>query len=433
MRRKKRRMSFETKGTIIILAIAVCFLSLQGLEAAEVKRLTFWDQFTPSQQSEGVNLLIDRFEALNPDVKIKRIVMTGENLKTVLKTALASGAGPDIQYYDTGPDDLGLLAKAGLVYDLTEAHKTYGWNDRFFKWTRDACTFGGRIWGISSELEFIGVFYNKDIFKKIGVTEPNTYEEFVTICEKAKQAGYIPVAFGNRARWPASHIRDMFLNNLVPREELLKIFSGKGSWIRPDVIEALTLFQEMAKKGFFPPGVNSISYDDANMLYYSAQAAMVMTGSWLISNIEANTDFETGFFFLPQIKPNVPVRSPAGVGSTYQVSSKTEYPDAALKFLDYLMSPDAAPIWLEKVAVIPPFRYDISKLDIPDTLRFACDILYNRFDELGTALYMVYTASFDEMERSEHQALIAGQITPEELAKKFEAVWQEDIKAGKIW
>jgi hypothetical protein len=88
---------------------------------------------------------------------------------------------------------------------------------------------------------------------------------------------------------------------------------------------------------------------------------------------------------------------------------------------------------LEKVNVIPPVKADTSTLDIPDTLKFSIDILYERYKELGTSLYMVFTRGFDEMNRAELQNLLAGSITPEELAKKFQESWQQGIDDGLIW
>ncbi len=426
--------------SVIILSLVVgaggMLFAAGGSETktADVKTVVFWDQFTAEKDAAAVNSMIDLFMSKNPGIKVQTTRMFGEDLKTILKTAMSSGLGPDMVYYNTGPGDLGVLVKAGLIYDLTGAYKTYGWSNRFFDWTIDGVSFGGKIWAVPHEIEFTGVFYNKKIFTKLGLGEPKTYAEFLSTCEKIKQAGIIPINLGNKERWPAAIAYDMWINNSVPRSDLLQIFAGKSSWVRPDVVESLRLFQELADKGYFTPDANSIGYNDGNLSFFSGKAAMYLMGTWMIKNAPKNDpNVDLGMFFLPAINPAVGVRAPAALGSCYQVSSKSKNPDAALKLIDYLMNPQSVNTWLEKVNVIPPIKADLTQLKLPDPLKFSVDVLYSRYKDLGTSLYMVFTRGFDEMERAELQNLIVDKISPSDLAQKFQDSWQEGVKEGLIW
>ena len=53
----------------------------------------------------------------------------------------------------------------------------------------------GKIYASSMEGQVIGYFYNKDLFKQAGITEPaKTWDEFFQQCDKLKAAGITPLS-----------------------------------------------------------------------------------------------------------------------------------------------------------------------------------------------------------------------------------------------
>jgi raffinose/stachyose/melibiose transport system substrate-binding protein len=254
--------------------------------APEKVVLRVWDSFTEQAQSQGMDKLVAAFSSKFPNVTIQREAQSIDNMRPVLQTALASGTGPDLMYYDTGPGFAGVLAKAGLLRPLDDAYKSYGWDKRIFPWTRERATFDGKTYGIANELEFVWVYYNKSIFQKLGVGEPKTYQEFIAVCEKAKKAGYVPISFADKDKWPAFHQFSILSNNIVGKKKLLDTIAGKVSWKDPDYVRAVKLFfVDMNKAGYFIKDSTAVSYDDGNAVFYTGKAAMHMTGTWLISGM----------------------------------------------------------------------------------------------------------------------------------------------------
>ena len=99
-------------------------------------------------------------------------MIPSENVRTVLQTQLRSGEGPDVFGYDTGPGFAGALAKAGLVYDLTAAYQENDWP--IYDFAKQRVTFDGKLVGVPSQIEEVGVFYNKDIFTELGIEQPQS-------------------------------------------------------------------------------------------------------------------------------------------------------------------------------------------------------------------------------------------------------------------
>ena len=92
-----------------------------------------------------------------------------------------------------------------MTVDLIFKHKPvsqlYGWFHKLPELEIKRCSYKGKLYAFPNEQDYIYVYYNKEIFKELRLKEPKTYEEFLRICDRTKQAGYIPIAFGNRAKW----------------------------------------------------------------------------------------------------------------------------------------------------------------------------------------------------------------------------------------
>jgi raffinose/stachyose/melibiose transport system substrate-binding protein len=394
--------------------------------ATETITLRLWDTFTDEAQSAGMEKMIAKFQETHPNVVFERDAQSVDDMRPVIQTALGAGNGPDIFYYDTGPGYAGVLAETGLILPLDDAYAANGWNDRIYGWTKDRVTYGGKAYGIGNELEFIGVYYNKKIFAELGVSEPKTYEEFLAICEKAKAAGYTPLAFADGPQWPAYHQFSILANNIAGKEKLDSVLFGDGSWDDPAFAKAIQLFfVDMNKAGYFLEDTTAISYEDGNAVFYAGQAAMHMTGTWLISEVTSSMEDEVGFFFFPSVDGN-PVLPPGGMGSGYFVNAKTAHPDVAIEFLNFMFSEEGGKIWLEDVAVIPPLKLDTADLTLDPLLKFAIAALSEV--QLGYNIDVLAGDEFNAAQGSGFQAVLLGQKTPEELLKELQTAWETDKK-----
>ncbi len=411
------------KHVSLCIALAVLALAATGAWAAsETATLRVWDSFTEDAQSKGMDALVAGYQAKFPAVTIQREAQSIDTMRPVLQTALASGTGPDIMYYDCGPGFAGVLAKAGLLLPLDDAYKSYGWDKRIYPWTKERTTFDGKAYGIGNELEFVWVYYNKAIFKQLGVGEPKTYAELLSICEKAKKAGITPISFADKDKWPAYHQFSIMANNIAGKKKLFDAISGKSPWQDPAYVRAVKLFfVDMNKAGYFLKDTTAISYDDGNSVFYTGKAAMHITGTWLISGMTDNVkDFEVGGFFFPSIDGKT-VYPPTGLGSGYFVSAKTAHPKESKDFLDFLFSPDSAKVWMGDMLLIPPVPVDTSALTLPPLFRFAADAIKKM--DMGYNVDVLTPAGFNSVMGDGFQAVLLGLKTPEQqiadMAKAF--------------
>ena len=387
--------------------------------------LLFWHTFEGGQ-AEALETLVANFEAEHPNVDVVIEFQDFENMKTIVKTALASGTGPDLVVYGPGAGFMGPLVEANLLLPLDEYNQQYGWDQRIYPWTFESTSFDGTLYALGHELEFIGVYYNKAILDELGVSDPKSYDEFLEIGEKAKEAGYIPLAFANKPGWPAFHVFSAFANNLAGKEGMEEVLFGDGSWTAPEFVQAIELpFVELNQAGFFPPSPNALEYDEGNSIFYSGQAAMLLTGTWLVSDILDNVqDFEVGFFALPSIDDSV-VLPPGGMGSAVMISAATQHPNEAAALLDFLFTEEAAQVWIEQGQAIPPIDVDPSGFELPDLFRFVIDTVRTNSTAgglgLGYNIDVLTPPEFNTAMKDGFQAVLEGNLTAEEQAEALQA------------
>ena len=382
---------------------------------AQQTELRVWDTFT--EVSEGMDAMVSAFEAANPDIDVVRDVQSTDDMRAIIQTALNAGTGPDIVYYDTGPGFAGVLAEAGLLRPLDDFYAS-GALDAVYPWTKERSTFGGKVYGVGNQLEFVAVYYNADLFAELGLTAPTTYEEFLAVAEAIKAAGVIPVAFGDAAGWPAFHNFSLYANNFIPQDRLEAMIAGTESWDSPEVIAAIqAAFVDMNAAGYFNPSVNAVAYDDANTLFASGMAGMTMTGSWMIRQFK-DTPFQTNSFFLPAPAGGVQL-PPAGLGSGYFITSASQNVEAAEKFLTFLYDPTNASYWVEQMLVIPPYDVDTSTLEVSPLLAQTMDALATV--QMGYNIDVLTPEAFNTTMLDGFQAVLAGDRTAAEQAAAMQA------------
>ena len=374
-------------------------------------------------QLDPLRAQLEAFEAANPGITVELEAVPMDTLRTTLQPQLRSGEGPDIFNWGSGPSFGGAFAEAGLLYDLTEAYEQYEWP--IYGFAKDQVTFDGKVMGVPGEMETIGLYYNVDVFEELGIEEPTTLDELEAAAETIKEAGIIPIAVHDAEGWQGGHLLSMALSSRVGGEGMEALLNGESSWDSPDVVAALETWQRFNDAGYLPPTPTAVDYDTGNALFFSGEAAMLPNGSWLVNDIP-EVDFEVGYIPFPA--EDGPGIFTAGLGSGPYISSNTEHPEAALEFVDFLVSQDFGRFMVEDLTVIPPFPVDTEGIEVAplftqvldDTASFA-----GGEGEFGANIDVLSTELFNDAMWNGVQAILTGQQTPQEAAEAMEAAAAE--------
>jgi raffinose/stachyose/melibiose transport system substrate-binding protein len=314
--------------------------------------ITVWDQES-GQTSRIWDQLNAGFEARYPNVTVKRVKRDFGELKTLLRLAITGPHPPDVVEVNQGWPDMGQLVKAGLLLPLDNYAAAYGWTDRVSpnvlavsSWTPDGKQFGtGNLYGYTTMGEIVGVYYDKQKLADLGLSPPATFADFEHELAVAKQAGEIPIMFGNNDAFPGIHEYAVIQDQMASVKDLTDFIFGSGggnlSFDTPANVQAATTLQDWVRKGYFESGFGGGNYQTAVNDFAKGQGVFMITGNWIVGDLGPdNTNF--GFFPMPPQTAGDPPVSTGGAGFPLSITAGSKNPDAAAAYIDWMTSDDAA-------------------------------------------------------------------------------------------
>ncbi len=276
----------------------------------------FWDQ-----------AIKDTLATMPDYVTVEKITSSLER-DAYAKQLLATDQFPDVLMAVTISD----FAQAGLLTPFDQA-----FIDETFIMP-DAAKMDGKSWALPVGAQVIPlVYYNKAIFKEVGVEIPKTYEELVTVSQKLKDAGHTPILMCGAEPWCGSFpvvalvSADVFGND---PDWIMKRKEGTVHFSDPDMVAAWTKFQDLVKAELIDPNGLGTDFATGNQAFYDGKAAMYLQGSWFIGYMTPEVSENTGVFLWPRDDGKEVAPFYAGGGA--RVSSKSEYPEEAMQFAQTL-------------------------------------------------------------------------------------------------
>lgn len=393
--------------------------------------LTLWDVRTEDANAAMIEAIIAGFEAENPNIKVKHVAFKLEDLRNTIKPALNSGEGPDIFSYDAGAGYLGVLASSGMALDMTSYSEKFKWGDRFHDWALNRGVYDGKLYGVANELEMLGVFYNKALFNQVGAKPPKTYEEFLALCETLKAEGIQPLIMEDKDQWQGFHYESIWLNSFVGPDKVKKAIAGEIPWTTEGFGAALDELAKIYTKGYANENPLSIAYEDANKSFYAGSAAMRVTGTWIIPDFVDNMGDNVGFFYMPMGAEDLDSCPPGGLGDCVVVNAKTENPDAAMQFIDYMFSPDNMKIWYEAGLLPAVKNVESSGFNISPLFKEVINTI-NSAENLGENIDVLMSAAINNETKNYIQELIAGKKNGLQCMEVKQKIYQEEVAAGNF-
>jgi raffinose/stachyose/melibiose transport system substrate-binding protein len=315
--------------------------------------LTVWDQEVRGGQRRQIEQLNDAFQQRYPNVTIKRVAKSFTDLNTTLKLAVSGDKAPDVVQANQGRPVMGQLVKGGLLRPLDGYASAYGWGDRYpqvlldlNRFSPDAVTFGaGKLFGLSQMGEIVGVFYNRDKVSE----PPSTFAEFEAALADAKQRGEVPISFGNLDKWPGIHEFQAVQSEYTPPDQIRDfVFARDGaSFDTSENREAADKLREWAEKGYFTKNFNGVGYDPAWQKFSKGAGPFLIGGTWLLRDLSDALGDRLGFMLMPPSQSGEPAQALGGESLPFAITSKSENPDVAAAYIDFLTNADAARVLVQ--------------------------------------------------------------------------------------
>ncbi len=201
---KTSAIRLATAAAAVALALTACSSGLGGSNASSgsgsgggsktLSLLVTNDAATV----KSAKAVVDAFKKANPGVTVKTETRPGgSDGDNIVKTKLSTGEMQDVFWYNSG-SLLQALNPSQTLVDLTDDAAVANVEPSFFP----VVSQGGKVYGGPFGTAFGGgILYNKDVYAKLGLQIPKTWNDFLANADKIKAAGITPVIETFKDTW----------------------------------------------------------------------------------------------------------------------------------------------------------------------------------------------------------------------------------------
>jgi ABC-type glycerol-3-phosphate transport system substrate-binding protein len=321
-------------------------------------------------EQRSFQAVIDQFNETYPNVSV-RYRTAGDNLPTVLNTAVQGGNPPDVAFI-AQPATIQEFATEGDAQPLAFAQDAAVTN--LGQSVVDTATFDGQLYGIlfKAANKSLG-WYNTQVFEDAGVDPPETYEDLATVADTIKASGVTPYSIAGADGWTLTDLFENIYLRTAGAEMYDQLARHEIPWTDPTVVDALDRMKTVIGTGGNIAGGARGALQLANpqavqqLFTDPPKAGMYFEADFVQTNINDETDAQPGDYGVFTF-PSVDGSAPAVVGAgDFGVLFKDT--PAGQAFMTFLTTPEAAEAWASRGGFISPNKNLDASVYPDDTIR----------------------------------------------------------------
>ena len=384
-------------GCYLIAALVVLFRpgAILSTNDRTVIRFSHWQ--AEAGPREAMDALIERYEELNPDVRVVQLYVPGRVYTRWVRTQLIGETAPDLIEFSGANSDITPRFFAPITkyvnepnpYNIGTPLEVVRWRDTFVDGLNTPSSYIDRLsnyYSVTMCSVTLRMFYNPDLLEEItGSREPpHTYDDMLRIQEQvtaysARVGKQISLYAGSdftgeiviegllsRAGIGVSFDLDRFREQGSPVAQMAQEYMrGHWDYRNPALYSAIQNAREAAP--FFRPGFQQLDRDAATQEFLRSQALMFLTGTWDATTLKTMAPFEVGVDHIPW--PAKSDHSSAGryywspvsdgeanTSMPFYLNKQSKNKDVAMDFMRFVTSLEGNTIWMNKSGWNPSIR-----------------------------------------------------------------------------
>lgn len=294
------------------------------------------DMSNPAPRAVMEGLVAD-FGEMHPDLNIELTVVDREAWKTQIRNALGANPPDVVNWY--AANRMRPYVEAGLFADISDL-----WNEpelAALASTKGAMTIDGAQWGVPYTYYQWGVYYRKDIFEELGLSEPSNWEEELANCQAILDSGRKCYTIGSKFLWTAGGWFDYINSRTNGYDFHMALARGEIEWTDDRVRQTFANWRQLIDMGAYIDDHQTYSWQEAMPFMVNGEAAAYLMGNFSVAAFRDGglTDDQLDFYQFPTINPDVAPAEDAPT-DTFHMASGAQNVAAAEAFLKFVVSPD---------------------------------------------------------------------------------------------
>lgn len=316
---KKRFLSLALAGMMALSMTACGGTSDKDKDTGSSKedvKLTFWnaamtdvdDSGTYSKEEIAYYKTLERYKKAYPNVEVEVVRYGIDQMNQLLTASAMSGELPDVICTWAG-------SYTNNFKDMLEPLDKHMTEDEIDDYTSlDICRVDmkpdGALQALPLGVTTYNIYYNKEIFESNGIKEddlPETWDEYMAICEKLKNNNITPILVDNGGGVEAWVISEFLADELGP-EKLIGVSDGTVKFESELFEELYGTWKQVYDKKYTNEDFKSVDGATVMQKFLTGEGAMIFGGSWNQKDLAETMGDNVGTFKIPAYREDSPYK-----------------------------------------------------------------------------------------------------------------------------
>ena len=341
----------KTARSLLLLAALSSTLLLQGCasgESSDGKVHITMIQYKP-EAVKAFEKIEEKFNAAHDDIYLD--IESPNEAMTVLKTRLIREDYPDIVGIG-GDINYSNFLDAELFADISDLDVVSDIKPAYLQIDKDLEFIPQEgVYALPYAANAAGILYNKDMFDENGWEIPQTWSEFISLCDTIKSTGTNPLYLGYKDTWTCLAPWNALAVGLAPSDVCSRVNSGDTTFKAEyaEVAEKIKVLLDYAE-----PNPYAYSYNDACTAFARGESAMYPIGSYAVPQIlSVNPDMNIDSFPFPANDNEADNVLNSGIDLQFSVMKESKNKEAAYEVLRFLLEDETVQIYLDDQGGVP--------------------------------------------------------------------------------
>jgi len=305
-----------------------------------------------AEQRQAFEEVADSFERQYPHTEIHFIIANDSSYKQKMQRWLAEPNDIDILHW-AWTAQLRENAEKGMIYPVTALWHSLQLPSKIKNYISPLITVDKAVYGFPYSSAIWGVYYRKSLFQQFKVSPPTHWQQFIELCKVFNKQNIPTFALGTENHWPVAAWFDYINLRLNGLSYHQAVMAGQESFTSTKMRRVFEHWKQLIDNNCFIDKPRSFNEKNVLPLLYRNQAAMLLSGSFTMSQLSTDIRDDFDMFRFPIISRNTQLteQMPTDMLIIPQTSKNKAL---AEKFLRYLAQSKSLNWFNQRINFISP-------------------------------------------------------------------------------